>query len=179
MPKSKQKERREKALVMFVAIATILSLAGFTGLFGVGNTQNNGETQNNTVDINQLVQATGVPCLTSEEFHLHPHLKVTVDGIEEVLPANIGIYDNCTQELHTHEEDGIIHVESDVDKGYTFQNFLNIMGFSIEQSGFITRLTVNGEFNNNDTNFKLEDGQEILLEFITIPSFGTATPTQN
>ena len=177
MPKNKQKERREKALVVFVGVATIISLAGFTGLFGIGTTQNNtNEQQQNTVDINQLVQATGVPCLTSEAFHLHPHLKVTVDGTEELLPANVGIYENCTQELHTHEEDGIIHVESDIDKGYTFQNFLNVMGFSIEQSGFITRLTVNGEFHENDTNFKLEDGQEILLEFISIPSFGeTAT----
>lgn len=178
MSKNKQKERREKAFGAFVAIATILSLAGFTGLFDITSTNNNQQTQNESVDTNQLVQLTGVECLTSEEFHLHPHLTIKINGEEEPLPANIGIYEGCTQELHTHEPDGVIHVESDIDKGYTFQNFLNVWGLSLEQEGYITRLTVDGVYNNNDTNFKLAEPQEILLEFIEIPSFGGSTTTQ-
>ena len=83
------------------------------------------------VSAEQIVEATGVQCLTSEEFHIHPHLVIKIDGIEEPLPANIGIYTNCTQELHTHEADGIIHVESAVDRGYVFQDFLNVFGIFI------------------------------------------------
>ena len=173
MPKNKQKELRQRGFVIFVAIATIVSLAGFTGLFGLNATQqNDATTQDEEIDIGQIVALTGVPCLTSEEFHLHPRLTIKIDGAEEPLPANIGIYEGCTQELHTHGADGVIHVESDTDKGYTFQHFLNVWGLSLSQEGFIARLTVGGTFNDNDTSFKLEDGQEILLEFITIPSFG-------
>ena len=86
------------------------------------------------------------------------------------MPANIGVSPGCVQELHTHEPDGVIHVESDVDKGYTFADFLGVWGFPLDQAGFITKLTVDGEFDNNNTNFKFLDGQEIVLEYITIPS---------
>jgi len=169
-------KKQKRGLVIFVAVATTISLAGLTGLFGAGIPQNNNQDQQNEeVDINQIVAVTGVPCLTSEKFHLHPHLTILVDGADEALPADIGVYPGCTQELHTHEADGIIHVESDVDKGYTLQNFLNVTGFSINQPGFITRLTVDGEFNGNDANFRLEDGQQITLEFISIPELGTGT----
>jgi len=167
---AKNKKER-KGLVIFVAIATTISLAGLTGLFGTGApTQQVG--QNQAPDVNQIVASTGVPCLTSEVFHLHPHLTITIGGVEEPLPVNIGVFSGCFQELHTHDADGVIHVESDVDKGYTFADFLNVWGIGLEQSGYITRLTVDDEFNENDINFKLEDEQEILLEFITIPSFG-------
>jgi len=172
------KKKDKKGLVIFVAIATTISLAGLTGLFGTGTPQQSNTGQDVPVDPTEVANVTGVPCLTSEAFHLHPHLTIMIDGTEEPLPANIGVLEGCTQELHTHELDGVIHVESDVDKGYTFADFLNVWGLGLEQSGYITRLTVNDEFNENDTSFKLEDGQEILLEFIAVPSFGAEVPTQ-
>jgi len=172
------KKKQNKGMVIFIAIATTVSLAGLTGFFGTGPTTNpNQQTVDQNEPTPEEIEAfTGVPCLTSEEFHLHPHLTIIIDGQEEPLPPNIGVFSNCTQELHTHESDGTIHVESDSDKGYTLQDFLNVWGLGLEQQGFITRLTVGGEFNENDTTFKLEDGQQIQLEFISIPSFGdTAT----
>lgn len=168
------KNKNNKGLVVFVAIATTISLAGLTGLFGAGSIT----PQNNTADNSgeptpqQIEEFTGIPCLTNEEFHLHPKLTILIDGAEEQVPPNIGVFSNCVQELHTHESDGTIHVESDRDKGYTFQDFLNVWGLPLEQEEFITRLTVDGEFNDNDTNFKLADGQQIQLEFISIPAFG-------
>jgi len=170
------KKKEKKGLVIFVAIATTISLAGLTGIFGTSVPASNNTQQNMPVNHAQVASVTGVPCLTSEVFHLHPHLTITIDGISEPLPADIGVLTGCIQELHTHEEDGIIHVESDVDKGYTLADFLNVWGIGLEQPGYITRLTVDDEFNENDMNFKLEDEQEILLEFIEIPSFGTDIP---
>jgi len=171
------KKKNKKGLVIFVAVATTISLAGLTGLFGAGGPNNAGQTGTNSNNEaptpEQIAQRTGVPCLTSEEFHLHPHLTIKIDESEEPLPANIGVFAGCTQELHTHDPDGTIHVESDTDKGYIFQDFLNVWGLGLQQPEFITRLTVDGEYNENDTNFKLEDGQEILLEFISIPSLGS------
>jgi|SRR3989344_271766 len=174
-------KKQKQGFVIFVAIATIISLAGLTGLFGAGATPTNNQTnqQQEEPTPDEIAAATGVPCLTSEVFHLHPHLTIKIDGVEEPLPANIGIYTDCAQEIHTHEADGIIHVESEIDKGYTFQDFLNVFRVSLEQEGYVTRLTVNGEFNNNDTSFKLEDPQEILLEFTSIPSFDSTSTEQS
>ncbi len=47
--------------------------------------------------------------------HYHPQLRVTVDGGEVGVPANIGV-DPATgamTALHTHTADGVLHVEAD------------------------------------------------------------------
>lgn len=168
MAKSKTSQ---KVFIGILAVVTAISLGGLTGILG-GSPLPNGNPATENIDSSQVVGATGVPCLTSEKFHLHPHLTILVDGEEVPVPANVGVFSDCTQELHTHEADGIIHVESDRDKGYTFTNFLNVLGLVLEQPGYILRLTVDGKFNENNPNFVLEDGQEILLEYIAIPDFG-------
>jgi len=159
------KKKQNKGFVIFLAIVTTVSLAGLGGsLFG-------GVSPNNAPSQNANLPAHSIPCLTSEEFHLHPHLTITFDGEEIPISANIGVEPNCFRELHTHDSDGVIHVESDIDKGYTFADFFRVWGFPIEQAGLIMRLTVDGEFYDNDTSFVLEDGQDIILEYISVPDF--------
>jgi len=181
MAKNKKEKR---GVVVFIAIATVISLAGFTGLFGLGAPTTSTSTTQGTndeanVDIGKLVAQTGIPCSENNSFTVRSVLTVTVDGVERPLPP-IGTYANCKQEINMNGSDGAIYVESDSDKGYTFQDFLNVTGLDLEQiqqQGYVGRITVNGEFNNNDTSFKLEDGQQIGLEFISIPSFGNDSST--
>ena len=163
----------QRIFIGILAVMTTVTLAGAGGLFGGGggvvSPQQGVPGQQSLVN----PSISNVPCLTSGVFHVHPSLVVLLDGEEIPLPVNIGVSANCIQEIHTHEADGVIHVESHVDKGYTFANFLEVWGFPFEQVGFVTRLTVNGEFNDNDINFVLEDGQEIVIEYITLPAFAT------
>lgn len=163
----------QKVFIGILAVMTAVTLAGAGGIFGGGVSPNSGAPAQELANQNQPdnIPTSNVPCLTSEDFHLHPHLTVLLDGEDVPIPANIGVSPDCIQELHTHESDGIIHVESDMDKGYTFADFLGLLGLPIDQAGFVTRLTVDGEFNDNDPNFLLEDGQEIVLEYITLPDF--------
>lgn len=35
------------------------------------------------------------------QFHIHPHLSIIIDGVNQVVPANIGIDANCMHPLHT------------------------------------------------------------------------------
>lgn len=158
----------QKVFIGILAVMTAVTLAGAGGIFGGGVSPNNGVPGQNQAS---NISTSNVPCLTSGAFHLHPRLVILLDGEEIPLPVNIGVEPNCVRELHTHEPDGVIHVESDVDKGYTFADFLGVWGLPLDQAGFITRLTVDGEFNDNDINFKLEDGQEVILEYITLPDF--------
>ncbi|MFE4468070.1 hypothetical protein ACFRFH_04555 [Leifsonia sp. NPDC056824] len=67
-------------------------------------------------DVEGAVRAAGLQMLTAEgsALHIHQHLTVTVDGAPVAVPAGIGI-DEAQQRIspiHTHDESGIIHVES-------------------------------------------------------------------
>lgn len=67
-------------------------------------------------DVEGAVRSAGLQMLSAEgtALHIHQHLSVTVDGAPVPVPALIGI-DEAQQRIspiHTHDESGIIHVES-------------------------------------------------------------------
>ena len=87
----------------------------------------------------------GISCDTSEQtlFHIHAHLTILVDGAARQLPAGIGIpgaqaqgtpegpfvsSGTCFYWLHTHAADGIIHIESPVQRTYTLGDFFDEWG---------------------------------------------------
>ena len=94
--------------------------------------------------------ATGQPvdqisCQTSEQtlFHIHAHLAIFVNGKARQVPAAIGVPGARAQEtahgpfiatgtcfywLHTHAADGIIHIESPVQRAYTLGDFFDEWG---------------------------------------------------
>ncbi len=93
----------------------------------------------------------GVQCSTSEQsaYHIHAHVAVYVDGIRQVIPADVGIPQNCMYWLHTHDTSGVVHIESPVNRTFTLGDFFAIWGqrLSPGQAGPATgRLTayVNG-----------------------------------
>ena len=74
-------------------------------------------------DVEAGVKAAGLRMLTAEgtALHIHQHLSVTVDGSPVVVPAEMGI-DVAQQRIspiHTHDESGIIHVESPTVQTFT------------------------------------------------------------
>jgi hypothetical protein len=87
----------------------------------------------------------GIRCQASEQvlFHIHAHLTVFVNGAPRGIPFGIGIPDpqaaptpagafvgsgTCFYWLHTHAADGIIHIESPVERTYTLGNFFDVWG---------------------------------------------------
>ena len=71
----------------------------------------------------------GIECDTTEyfTFHVHAHLDIFVDGHPLTVPAFIGIEDrSCLYWLHTHTPDGVIHIESPQERGFTLGQFLDI-----------------------------------------------------
>ena len=87
----------------------------------------------------------GISCQTSEQtlFHIHAHLTIFVNGAARQVPAAIGIpgaqatqtaqgpfieSGTCFYWLHTHAADGIIHIESPVERTFTLGNFFDIWG---------------------------------------------------
>ncbi len=87
----------------------------------------------------------GISCQTAEQtlFHIHAHLTIFVNGSARQVPAAIGIpgaqatdtpqgpfieTGTCFYWLHTHAADGILHIESPVQRTYTLGNFFDIWG---------------------------------------------------
>lgn len=87
----------------------------------------------------------GISCNSSEQtvFHIHTHLTIFVNGQPRQVPAGIGIPNaqaqqtqagpfissgSCFYWLHTHAADGIIHIESPVQRTYTLGEFFNEWG---------------------------------------------------
>jgi hypothetical protein len=74
----------------------------------------------------------GITCDKKEHFvsHIHTHLNIFMNGKEFVVPSNIGIIpDNCIYWLHTHDDTGVIHIESPDDT----RSVLSDLGRDIQQ----------------------------------------------
>lgn len=72
----------------------------------------------------------GIRCDEVEfsKFHIHAHLDVFVDGKSYTVPSQIGIdpEGRCLYWLHTHDDSGIIHIESPTEREFTIGNFIEI-----------------------------------------------------
>ena len=86
----------------------------------------------------------GISCdaLESTIFHIHVHLAVFFDGEEQQIPFGIGIAQPwqvsdsdegpfvddgaCFYWIHTHTEDGIIHIEAPVRRPFTLGDFFSV-----------------------------------------------------
>jgi hypothetical protein len=78
-------------------------------------------------------KAANVPLLPQEAFetHIHTELTISVDGAPLKVPAFIGIDQQANRiaALHTHDDSGLIHVESpEKNAKYTLEQFLTVWG---------------------------------------------------
>jgi len=136
--------------------------------------------------------ATGQPvdqisCQTGEQtlFHIHAHLAIFVNGKAWQIPAAIGIpgaqaqqtpngpyiaTGSCFYWLHTHAADGIIHIESPVQRTYTLGDFFDEWGQPLgpAQAGPATGRVValyNGQvYQGNPRDIPLDAHAQIQLE---------------
>jgi hypothetical protein len=129
----------------------------------------------------------GISCQTSEQtlFHIHAHLTVFVNGTARQVPAAIGIpgaqaqataagpfieQGKCFYWLHTHAADGIIHIESPVQRNYTLGNFFDEWGQPLSASrvgpasGHVVALYNGQVFKGNPRDIPLTAHGQIQLE---------------
>lgn len=92
----------------------------------------------------------GIECQSGEQlaFHIHAHLAVYVDGSPRTIPEGIGIMPprlqtdvagvptvysgSCFYWLHAHTPEGIIHIESPLQRTYTLGNWFDIWGIPLD-----------------------------------------------
>ncbi len=71
--------------------------------------------------------------------HTHTQLKIIQDGVDVLVPANIGLTTACMHPLHTHDATGLIHMEYPIPFPFFLGDFFDTMGttFSDTQIGGI------------------------------------------
>jgi hypothetical protein len=87
----------------------------------------------------------GIQCERQEQvlFHIHAHLAIYANGQQRTVPLGIGIPNpqiensvdgpfvasgSCFYWLHSHATDGVIHVESPVNRTFTLGDWFDIWG---------------------------------------------------
>jgi hypothetical protein len=120
----------------------------------------------------------GITCDKAEHFvsHIHTHLDISTNGKGFVVPSNIGIIPgNCIYWLHTHDDTGIIHIESPDDRTFTLGQFFQIWGETFSNNQIFNNLVddnntlsvyVNGKKVDSKTDYRkipLNEHDEIAI----------------
>lgn len=112
-------------------------------------------------------------CLTAETYHVHPHLKIIINGQEQTIPANTGGAP-CFLPIHTHDSSGSIHVENAVQFDATLAEFFTIWKKTFTRDQILDShvdatheivMTVDGQPSDAYENLILKDKQDIVIEY--------------
>ena len=131
-----------------------------------------------------------IKCETVERtaFHIHAHLDIFINGKLYTVPAQIGIVpDKCLYWMHTHDETGVIHIESPENRNFTLGQFFDIWNEKFNNTQIFDNIVSNNKnvtlsvyVNGNKVssvdyrNIKLNSHDEIAIVYgkapDTIPS---------
>jgi hypothetical protein len=86
-------------------------------------------------DATAAARNAGLPMLSNEGNveHIHVHVDVLNDGQPVTVPANIGIDTarRAISPLHTHDDSGVVHIESPVKREFSLGEFFSEWGVGL------------------------------------------------
>lgn len=138
-------------------------------------------------DLARRIESLGFPPVGDESYHAHALLSVFVDGEEVPVPANIGI-DEATRTvspLHTHDPNGVVHMEADDPYPFTLGQVFAVWGvaFADGQLGSLrdagtkaVQVYVNGERVPDPAAYELKDQDNVVVAYGEPGSFPTEPP---
>lgn len=142
-----------------------------------GNIQNypifgQSENSDNNSLTNIPTNISGITCDKMEHLMYHNHTKIIIRIQNETIPvpAGIGIIPNsCIFWLHTHDDSGIIHVESPTKSSFTLEQFIQVWDNfentslidKFSSDNFTTDISIISE-NNTQTN--VDNYKDLVLE---------------
>ena len=130
--------------------------------------------------LGERIKALGLPAPGTEKYHVHAQLAVYVDGQNLPVPKNIGLASGAISALHTHETDGVIHLEADAPFQASLSDFFGIWGvkFSDSQLGGYkndgsksVQVFVNGQPVSDPANYVIKSKDKIVVGYGAPDSF--------
>jgi hypothetical protein len=73
-------------------------------------------------------------CVLGGIYHSHPNLTVTINGANVPVPLNT--IDSCQQPIHTHNEPGVLHIETDQNRDYTLGDWFLLWGHYLNNANY-------------------------------------------
>ncbi len=131
----------------------------------------------------------GIKCERNAKlvFHVHAHLTLVVDGAARAVPAGIGIWpplgpqnyrhgqfgvtsENCLSWLSTRYADGLVHVESSVQRSFVLGDFFDVWGQPLSRTrvgpaeGAVTAIVNGNVWTGDPRRIPLESHTQIQLQ---------------
>jgi hypothetical protein len=103
-----------KKNLLYCAVGILLVVAIALFFLNRGN-----QAEQNVMDINLREHA-------NLALHIHPKVTITINGENYPIPANIGISSAGMRVIHTHEDDGTLHIESPYPHQFYLEDFFTI-----------------------------------------------------
>jgi len=163
---------KQRRLITIISLAAVVVLAlGLTTYFIVSaHSPQNGQ---GTLNIQETPvnpsypQVDGIYCdqLEQTAYHIHAHVSIWINGQQYPVPQGVGIAPDgsCFYWLHTHNTDGVIHIEAPGKTTPTFGNFLDIWDSHFSSLGYPLQLA-------DPSNWKVwVDGKPYTGNFRNIP----------
>jgi len=121
-------------------------------------------------------------CIPSDPpaYHIHPFLRIDIEGSPYPIPGGIGITSSCTNPVHTHDGHDPtthfveVHVEAPVRRSFTLGDFFLVWGQPFSPSQVLSHtedgtnrvtMTVNGSPNGLYGSLVLADQQQIVITY--------------
>ena len=137
------------------------------------------------VGLRERVEPLAFPAVGDESYHAHALLTVYRNGEQVQVPADIGVgSDNSATSLHTHTNDGVIHMEADDPYPYRLSHVFQVWGVAFDRGrlgGDIAsgsndvHIYVNGQHVDDD-NVELKDGDNVVVAYGRAGSFPLEPP---
>ena len=169
---------REKKIKKFVVIGLIA-----VAVIGIGLAVASSKFLSSSNASAQTID--GIQCNAVEQllFHNHVHLDIFIGGQPYTVPSQIGIIPGkCIYWLHTHDDSGVIHIESPVTRNFTLgqffdiwkKRFSNVQIFdNIANATNVMAVYVNGNKINGEADYRninLQEHDQIAIVFGKPPS---------
>ena len=163
-----KRDKKTKTVVMvgLVAIAVVVT-AGIVGLnvadfkTPMSSPPSPPSMSSTATALSSSAPIDGIECGAMEQldFHIHAHLDIFINGQHSTVPALIGITDKCFYWLHTHDESGVIHLESPVKRDFTLGHLFDIWNKKFNNTQiFDNVVSNNGELNVYVNGTKVPEG---------------------
>lgn len=144
----------------------MIVLGAAFGFIFLGNRQKANQTENQ--DITQMcIQHQGL------RMHIHPHLTIMIKGLQQPIPANIGIVSPvCFRPIHTHDASGTLHLEFPQPRDVRLAEFFLIWGEEFNSNQILdfvngpegqVKMMVNGQENTEFENYIMKDLDQIII----------------
>lgn len=141
----KRRNARARRTTIISVVAAFIAVV-IIGAFFIINANSNAQSQTETIANPSYPPVDNIYCDTLEQtaFHIHAHVSIYINGTLSPVPQGVGIAPDgsCYYWLHTHNTDGIIHMEAPSNHSFILGNFLDIWSTHFTKLGYPSQLDV-------------------------------------